>query len=266
MPDPRQAMDGDRDDRNRKAEPLKDAETTGTSARRTTRMTPEERKRTLLDKAVDYFAEEGFDGGTRGLARQMGITQPLIYRYFPSKDDLINEVYRAVYLSQWKDGWTAILRDRARPLKARLTDFYASYNPAVFRRPWMRIFFFAGLRGLDINQRYVNRVLANVLVPICEEMRAELGIDTDAPVTEAELDLVWMMHGAIFYQGIREHIYRVEARVDHARNARLGIAMYLAVAAEEVPRAVAAATGRGSGDQQPAHPSDQPMASGPSAP
>ena len=218
------------------------------------RMSPEDRKRSLLLKAVEYFSEEGFDGGTRGLARQMGITQPLIYRYFPSKDDLINEVYRLVYVSQWQDEWGLILRDRNTPLRNRLLAFYASYTRAVFRRPWMRIFFFSGLRGLDINKRYMQRVIDNLLIPIAEEVRAHLGIESDKPITEAELDLVLMMHGAIFYQGIRSHIYRIARSSDHADLVRIGVDMMLCVAPREVPLAIA---GR---------PADQPIANGPSAP
>jgi hypothetical protein len=42
--------------------------------------------------------------GTRDLARRLGVTQPLLYRYFPSKDDLIKEVYRTVYLEPFDVG------------------------------------------------------------------------------------------------------------------------------------------------------------------
>lgn len=223
------------------------------TAPRSARMSPEDRKRSLLVKAVDYFSEEGFDGGTRGLARQIGITQPLIYRYFPSKDDLINEVYRVVFVSQWQDEWSTLLRDRRRPLRDRLIAFYQSYTAAVFQRTWMRIFFFAGLRGLGINKRYMQRVMDHILTPICEETRAHLGIETDLPITEGEMDLVLMMHGAIFYQGMRRHIYQIVRSSDHDKHARLGVDMFLCTARAEVMAAIEEAT-------------PQPIASGPKAP
>lgn len=192
------------------------------------RLSPEERKRTLLEKAIDYFSEEGFEGGTRELARQLGITQPLIYRYFSTKADLINEVYHAVYVSQWDDGWARTLQQRDRPLRERLRIFYEGYTSAIFNRRWMRIFFFAGLKGLDINKRYIARVSEHLLRPICREMRAELGFaDDDRPLDQAELDLVWMMHGLIFYQGIREHIYKVSDPVNHDFSMDVAIDMYL---------------------------------------
>lgn len=192
------------------------------------RLSPEERKRTLLEKAIDYFSEEGFEGGTRELARQLGITQPLIYRYFSTKADLINEVYHAVYVSQWDDGWARGLQKRDRPLRERLRIFYDGYTSAIFNRRWMRIFFFAGLKGLDINKRYIARVSEHLLRPICREMRVELGFgDDDRPLTQAEFDIVWMMHGLIFYQGIREHIYKVSDPVNHDFSMDVAIDMYV---------------------------------------
>ena len=211
----------------------------GAAPARSQRMLPEERRRILIEKATEYFSEAGFDGGTRELARRMGITQPLIYRYFASKDDLVNEVYRVVYLEKWKDDWARDLCRREVALAARLLDFYADYTATVFERRWMRIFFFAGLRGLDINTRYIERVRAQILVPICLEARASFGFESARPVTEAEMALVWVMHGAIFYQGIRSVIYGLPDPSDPGHAARLAVAAYLA----EAPRTIAAALG-----------------------
>lgn len=205
---------------------------------RNTRKPPEARKAELLAQAISFFSEEGFDGGTRDLARRIGITQPLIYRYFPSKDDLINEVYRAVYLSQWKDGWTEGLRDRGKPLRDRLLAFYADYTATIFNRIWMRIFFFAGLKGLDINTRYIGRVVSHLLTPICREARASIGFDPDGPITPAEIELAWTMHGAIFYQGIREHVYGLPDPIDYAGATEVAVDMYLRVMPDVIAKAI----------------------------
>ena len=45
----------------------------------------EARERQIVEGAVAYFAEVGLDGQTRELARRLGITQPLLFRYFPTK-------------------------------------------------------------------------------------------------------------------------------------------------------------------------------------
>jgi hypothetical protein len=44
--------------------------------------------------------------------------------------------------------------DATQPLETRLIAFYEAYLPAVFRYDWVRIFVFAGLRGVGISQRY----------------------------------------------------------------------------------------------------------------
>jgi len=84
------------------------------------RLSPDDRRKEFVAKATELFSEEGFGGGTRDLARRLGVTQPLLYRYFPSKDDLIKEVYRTVYLEPLDTGWEALLTDRSRPLRDRL--------------------------------------------------------------------------------------------------------------------------------------------------
>ena len=208
---------------------------------RTLRMSPEARREQLIDKAAEFFSEQGFDAGTRQLARELGVTQPLIYRYFDSKEALINAVYRKVYVNQWQEGWTTGLRDRSQPMQVRLPAFYRSYAPTIFNRRWMRIFFFAGLKGLDINARYLALVSERLLHPIAEEMRAELGIASARPITREEQELVWLMHGAVFYQGIRQQIYRSVEAVDYDFVVRLAVNLYLEKAPEVVPAAVARA-------------------------
>jgi AcrR family transcriptional regulator len=51
------------------------------------------RREQLLCVALDIFAEKGFRGSTiRDIARAAGITEGLIYHYFPSKSALLREV------------------------------------------------------------------------------------------------------------------------------------------------------------------------------
>lgn len=197
----------------------------------TKRRAPEVRKQEVLTEAILYFAEEGFDGGTRGLAKRIGITQPLFYRYFPSKDDLVNEVYRAVYLDRWQDSWEVNLRDDRQPLQARLLQFYTSYTGVVFERNWLRIYFFAGLKGLDINARYLRRVETALLIPIWAQTRAAFGKSASSvnPTAQKANDLVWQMHGAVFYHGIRQQIYG-DTSVDIDATIKLAVKTYLEAA------------------------------------
>lgn len=170
------------------------------------RLPSSERRQEFIAKAVEFFAEEGFESSTRGLARRLGVTQPLLYRYFPSKDDLISEVYDAVYVGRWRAEWEALIADRSRPLEARLNEFYAVYTEVIFNREWMRIYLFSGLKGVDINRRYMKLVRARILEPIVAEARAEAGL-AERPATDAEIEFAWVMHGGIFYYGVRDLIY-----------------------------------------------------------
>jgi AcrR family transcriptional regulator len=171
------------------------------------RLSPEERRREFVAKATEFFAEEGFGGGTRDLARRLGVTQPLLYRYFPSKDDLIKEVYRTVYLEPLETGWEKLLGDRSRPLRDRLLEFYRGYTNVIFTRKWLRIYLYSGLKGLDINRWYVGVVREQILTRIVRECRHEMGLPAQGKPTTSELELAWVFHSGVFYYGVRKYIY-----------------------------------------------------------
>ena len=194
------------------AEQVRDTESRG--ARR--RLPPAERERQIVDGAIRYFAEVGFDGQTRELARRLGITQPLLFRYFPTKYDLIDRVYEEVFLSRWKDEWPEGLKDRSLPLEERLIRYYEDYGASIFDYEWVRIFMFSGLKGESMNRRYLEIVRERILCVICAELRHELGLPdpSELPVSREEIDLYWSLQGSIFYVGVREWAYREPAPED----------------------------------------------------
>jgi AcrR family transcriptional regulator len=171
------------------------------------RLSPDDRRKEFVAKATEFFAEEGFGGGTRALARRLGVTQPLLYRYFPSKDDLIKEVYRTVYLEPLDSGWEKLLSDRARPLPARLKEFYDAYTGVIFTRKWMRIYLYSGLKGLDLNRSYVGIVRDKILSRIIRECRYEMRLPMQNKPSAAEFEMAWVFHSGIFYYGVRKFIY-----------------------------------------------------------
>jgi hypothetical protein len=56
-----------------------------TSERSTYRMSPAARERNIVTGAIKFFAEYGTDGDLRKLASSLGITHPLLYRFFPRR-------------------------------------------------------------------------------------------------------------------------------------------------------------------------------------
>lgn len=180
------------------------------------RLPRHEREQMIVQEAIRFFAEVGFEGQTRELARRLGITQPLIFRYFPTKDDLIERVYQEVYISRWNPWWEELLEDRSRPLVERLTEFYKAYTRAIFTYEWVRIFVQSGLRGVNINRRYLALIRDRVLKRIMTELRAAHGLPTpdEIPLSEQEMELAWALHGGIFYIAIRKWIYEFETPAD----------------------------------------------------
>lgn len=175
------------------------------------RLTPKERERQIVDGAIRYFAEVGFEGQTRELAKRLGITQPLLYRYFPSKESLVERVYQEVFLKRWQPHWEELITDRSRPLQERLNTLYQEYTRSIFNYEWVRIFMFAGLKGVNITERYLSIVQEKLFVPVCTELRESAGLpSTDViPLQSEELELAWDLHGGIYYLAIRKWIYNL---------------------------------------------------------
>lgn len=189
--------------------PLSAESDAGAPKRRRKRMSPEERESLIVDEAVCFFAEHGVEGKTRDLAKRLGITQPLLYRYFPSKESLIERVYQEVYVRRWDPRWEVLITDRGRRLEDRLIQFYKEYSGAVYDYVWVRIFLFSGLRGIDINDRYLAIIKDKVLRPVCTELRHVHGLPTpdEVDIGPEELELAWGLHGAFFYRAVRHFAY-----------------------------------------------------------
>jgi AcrR family transcriptional regulator len=182
------------------------------------RLKPEDRARQILLGAIQFFAEQGFSGQTRELTVRLGISNGLLYRYFPSKDALIDSIYEEVFLARWRPAWIDIIRDRRQPLKSRLTEFYLDYSKMLREYQWVRIYLFAGLAGSSINRRYANLVLNQIYRPVIDELRIEFALpDLKCQAeTPQELEMMWALHGALFYIGVRMWVYdsRVAADLD----------------------------------------------------
>lgn len=170
-----------------------------------------ERERLIVQKAIRYFATHGFSASTRDLAREIGISQPLLYRYFPSKEALVERVFEEVYLSPWNPAWERQLSDRCVPLAERMHRFYGQYAGVILNSDWIRIFIFAGLAYEGINVRYLARLRAGVFDVVLAELHREfsLGAPT-AQQHEDEIELIWGLHASIFYLGVRKWIYRLD--------------------------------------------------------
>jgi len=70
---------------------------------------------------------------------------------------------------------------------------------------------FSGLRGEDINRKYLDLLRQRILEPAVIELRHEMqlpGID-QVPINTSEIEMVWSINARIFYFGQRQWIFAV---------------------------------------------------------
>lgn len=170
------------------------------------RLPRSERERLIVDEAVRFFAEVGFEGQTRALAQRLGVTQPLLYRYFPDKESLIERVFQEVFIGGWDPAWNDVLRDRSTPIDDRINTFYHGYTRANFSFERVRLFLFAGLKDQRIGQRYLEFIHQQLFVPLAREIRVTAGL-ADSDPSPAEIECVAGLHGAIGYLGMRRWVF-----------------------------------------------------------
>jgi AcrR family transcriptional regulator len=180
------------------------------------RMTPHDRERLIVDHAMRFFAEQGLDGQTRELARRLGITQSLIYRYFPSKNALIERVYEKWFSEFWNPEWQHWIEDRHEPLEDRLVRFYGAYTRSIYNYEWVRLFAFSGINGLAHHFRFVARNREQLYPWIAAELRHDHGLPSlqEIPLTEFEIEQLIGMHASVFWIGQRRWLYGLPVPAD----------------------------------------------------
>jgi AcrR family transcriptional regulator len=94
-------------------------------------MAPQDREKLIIEESTRYFADHGLGGGTIELARRLGIAQPLLYRYFPTKQALIKRVFDSLFPSNDVPAWEAAIRNDELEL---VQSLHASIYRVGFRK------------------------------------------------------------------------------------------------------------------------------------
>lgn len=173
------------------------------------RLSPEAREEQIVKKAIDVFSQNGFSASTRDIAKAIGVTQPLLYRYFSTKEELIDRVYDEVFFKPWNAAWEEWLSDRSSPLADRLRRYFRDYATFVTRSNLVRLHMYAGLTKSSLIHRYIQDLRESHFRIIAQELRFEFSIPDprSAEEEEDEIELVWATHSSIFYFGVRKWIY-----------------------------------------------------------
>ena len=122
----------------------------------------------------------------------------------------------------------------------RLLHFYELYAKATYRPEWIRIYMYAGLADMGWNRNYLNIVRKKLLNVMCEELRTALvpaRLLKDAPpISGREIELVWNLHGSMFYWGVRQNIFNTKSATSFEARTADAIDLFLSGAAVHYPR------------------------------
>lgn len=186
-----------------------------------------DRRRQILDKAAEFFAEYGLTGQTRSLALACGVSQRLLYRFFPTKAALLDQVYEEAILAPFKAVWLVQLTDRSRPVEERLNRFYGDYFRTVLSRRWMRLFLYSSLAESGMAPKYIATIIMRLLETIVDEVAHEQGVAVpeDRPVRH---EIGWTLHGAISHLAIRKHLYHASQSVPEETIIAIQVRAFLA--------------------------------------
>lgn len=172
------------------------------------RLQREERERLFLDEAIAFFSEVGFEGDTKALAQRLGVTQSLLYRYFPSKEALIARVFEDIFLTNFNPLWENMLTDRSKDVATRLLVFHRDFARVHLKRDRVRLSLFFALRGWDMTS-YFRLMRDQVYVPIAASLRDYAGEKpiAEEPLRQPEVELAKAVVEKIQYYGIRKWVY-----------------------------------------------------------
>jgi AcrR family transcriptional regulator len=187
------------------------------------RMNTADRKRQILDGAIQFFARHGIDGQLRNLTKELGVTHTLLYHYFPTKEALIKEVYKEVFESRWKPEWEELLDDKHLSPEEKLNAFYLDYTNTVLTYDFVRILIFSGLSDHSISDRFFELLRSRLLPRLIRETRKYCDRSTKPKLSHRELEFLMGLHGGIFYIGMRRWIYGQAIYDDSSPNAEQDI-------------------------------------------
>jgi AcrR family transcriptional regulator len=97
-----------------------------TAPTRAPKLPADARRQQVLDAAIRVFAQRGYAGAsTQAIAASIGVGEPTIYRYFPSKRDLFLAAFDRCS-TELLDRWRALAAESPSPLAAiaRIGDWY----------------------------------------------------------------------------------------------------------------------------------------------
>jgi TetR/AcrR family transcriptional regulator len=138
----------------------------------TQRLPASDRRRQLVETALDFFSRKGFGGTTtKEIAAAAGVTEAIIFRHFPTKQDLYNAVldhhHDSAQLAECIARWKTYMDDNddeglVRDIIERILDSY--------RRDLRghRVLLFAALEGHETGLEHARALKLPIFELLCE--------------------------------------------------------------------------------------------------
>ncbi|ENN6572647.1 TetR/AcrR family transcriptional regulator, partial [Raoultella ornithinolytica] len=94
----------------------------------------EDKKQALLEAATAAFAQSGIAASTSAIARSAGVAEGTLFRYFATKDELLNELYLSIKSGLVKAMVSGLTPNEKRP-KENARNIWDSYIDWSIRHP-----------------------------------------------------------------------------------------------------------------------------------
>ncbi|HEY0107058.1 MAG TPA: TetR/AcrR family transcriptional regulator [Rhizomicrobium sp.] len=186
----------------------------------------DDKRARLLAAALDLFESRGFDGvAVPEIAAKAGVATGTVYRYFASKEALVNALYR-----HWKDTYNALV---LAPLPAGIPirEKFSAY--------WQRMMLFArthprAARFMDLHHHAAylddeSRSLSRAYIDVAQDFFAEAGASGAIRAIEPDL-VIALMWGAA--AGLTKFAAQGALRSDAMTASQMEEALWRAIATD----------------------------------
>ncbi|WP_434586000.1 TetR/AcrR family transcriptional regulator [Klebsiella sp. R390] len=127
----------------------------------------EDKKQALLEAATAAFAQSGIAASTSAIARSAGVAEGTLFRYFATKDELLNELYLAIKSGLVQSMVNGLTPNEKRP-KENARNIWNSYIDWSIRHPMEH----KAIRRMSLSERITDETRARVkeMFPELNEM------------------------------------------------------------------------------------------------
>lgn len=196
---------------------------------RAKRLPAHERKAIILKEAADFFAEQGFAASTRDLADRIGVRQALLYKYFPSKEALIDAIFDVIIEQRRGKEGERKGEDKAKPLADRIFAYYENLS-SLAGGSGTRLASRAALEDLPVTTRLANFLTQTLFMPVIAELRAMESLPDLAtrPMMRGEFELLLAFHAGSMFFDLRRRLHNLPLPDDSGAFMHLYVANFVA--------------------------------------